>query len=256
MWPSTLGLPPVLGTQSPAEKLAPLGVAGYRVEGAWVGKTIHQAWYWAIMWTNSWAVVSAVGRLLTDTMPYIWTVKILIYKRGLCFLSYLTLIIILPDRSYLCYTHEIPKRGEVTHVTFPMWLPSPGVLWSSPARNPLSPKENTAAFVIKNHRHMGLYLSKANYKETVAPRFLWYDYKMRQHPNEEMDKKHVRPPLPHLLGLLGLCSRGQRQEAEVNTEGRGALGWTKKPILVAMTTSQVGFLRDSHRDMVFTFSSL
>lgn len=170
-------------------------------------KTIHQAWYWAIMWTNSWAVVSAAGRLLANTMPYIWTVKILIYKRGLCFLSYLTLIIILPDRSHLCYTHEVPKRGEVTHITFPMWLPSPGVLWWSPARNPLSPKENTAAFVIKNHRQMGLYLSKANYKETVGPRFLWYDYKMPQHPNEEMDKKHVRLPLLHLLGLLGLCSQ-------------------------------------------------
>lgn len=102
---------------------------------------------------------------------------------------------------------------------------------------------------------MGLYLSKANYKETVDARFLWYDYKMPQHPNEEMDKKHVRPPLPHLLGLLGLCSR-MRQEAEVNTEGRGALGWTKKPTLVAMTTSQAGFLRASPRDMVFTFSSL
>lgn len=77
----------------------PLGVAGYRVDGAWVGKTIHQVRYWAIMWTNSQTVVSAEGRMLTNTMLYIWTVKSLIYKRGLCFLSYLTLLIILPDRS-------------------------------------------------------------------------------------------------------------------------------------------------------------
>lgn len=137
-----LGLPPVLGAQSPAEKLAPLGVARYRMEGAWVGLTIHQAWYWAIMWTNSWAVVSAVGRRLTNTMPYIWPVKILIYKRGLCFLSYLTLIIILPDRSYLCYTYKVPKWGEVTHITFPMWLPSPGVLGSALPRT-LYPQRKT-----------------------------------------------------------------------------------------------------------------
>lgn len=94
------------------------------------------------------------------------------------------------------HTHNFP------HVSPLSW--SPGI---SPARNPLSPKENTAAFVIKNHRHMGFYFSKANFKETVDPRFLCYDYKMPQHPNEEMDKKHVRPPLPHLLDLLGLCSR-------------------------------------------------
>lgn len=81
------------------------------------------------------------------------------------------------------HTHNFP------HVSPLSW--SPGI---SPARNPLSPKENTAAFVIKNHRHMGFYFSKANFKETVDPRFLCYDYKMPQHPNEEMDKKHVRPP--------------------------------------------------------------
>lgn len=148
------------------------------------------------------------------------------------------------------------EGGEVTHIAFPMWLPSPGVLWSSPAWNPLSPKENTAALVIKNHRHTGLYLSKVNYKKTVDPGFLWHDYKMPQHPNEEMDKKLGRPPLPPPAGFTGSLLSRQHLEAEVNTEGRGALGWTKKPTLVAMTTAQVGFLRNSNRNMVFTFSSL
>ena len=61
--------------------------------------------------------VSAVGRMPTNTVPYTRTVKTLVYKRCLCFLSYLTLKIILPDRSDLCHTHEVPEPGEVTELS-------------------------------------------------------------------------------------------------------------------------------------------
>lgn len=45
-----------------------------------------------------------------------------------------------------------PKQ-EKSH-NFPKWLSSSGVLWSSPAQNPLSPQDKSEVFVIKDHRQI------------------------------------------------------------------------------------------------------
>lgn len=158
IWSLTLGLPSVLGTQSPAEKLTALGCG-------WIqsGRSLSREDY------SSSPVLSYYVNQFTDCCfsrgAYADQHNALHLNSEKSNLQKGVVFLILfdtfnnPARQIITLFCSWSTRMRRGHITLPMWLPSPRGLWSSPAQNPLSSKENTEAFVIKNHRPMGLYLS-------------------------------------------------------------------------------------------------
>lgn len=166
--------------ENPAEELA--------VGGAKVIKAVHetsQSYYG--LWFQPWACEDQYNTSHMKRENSRW-------QKGFESLILFTHMKILPARSEVCDTPEVPKHEIVTLTLF-LQYPFPKSCCQVLHRSLYSHRKNEP-LVIKGPKAHSSFDLKDTLQRNHGSRILWYDHKMLPNPHEKMKKRQVT--LPHL----------------------------------------------------------